>query len=223
MKQKLLLSCLVAIIFSSSAFAQFQKGDKVLGLGLGVSTSKSEQTGSQQVLNSSNSYGLTTTLGFAVSEHRLHGFYVNGNYGNTKFELASQPNANTKSSNYNLGAGYFTKIYKPLGKSFFVFGEANAGLSYSEQKQTPTALVQKQYGASITLFPGIAYQWNRRLLLEIRFGDFATIGYSRNENKAPNNDKTAVNNFSLSSSLGIGYLQNFGIGARWIIPSKKKV
>jgi hypothetical protein len=222
MKQKFLLNCILVIGFSSSAFAQFQKGDKVLGLGFSISTSKTQQSGGQESSYSAGSYGLRTLLGFAVHEHRLHGFYVNGNYGTTKQEFSNQPTANTKSKNYNVGLGYFTTIYKPLGKSFFVFGEANAGVIFSEQEQTPFVVEQKQYGASITLYPGIAYQWNKRLLLEARFGDFITAGFGRNESKSANNDKMVTNSFSLNSSLGLGYLQNFGIGARWIIPSKKK-
>jgi hypothetical protein len=220
MKQKLLLNCIITLAFSSSAFAQFQKGDKVLGFGLNIGTSKSEQAGNQQSSNSSSSYGLSTGLGFAVSEHRLHGFFVNGNYGVSKSEFSGQPTA--KSDNYNIGAGCFTKIFRPLGKNFFVFGEANAGFNYSEQKQNSSTLVQKQYGASVSLYPGIAYKWSKRLLLEARFGDFVTAVYSRNENRTSNNDKAVSNNFSINSSLGLGYLQNFGIGARWIIPSKRK-
>jgi hypothetical protein len=42
MKQKLLLNCIIALIFSSSAFAQFQKGNKVMGFGLGFSAGKAE-------------------------------------------------------------------------------------------------------------------------------------------------------------------------------------
>jgi hypothetical protein len=222
MKQKLLLSCLAAIIFTSSAFAQFQKGDKVLGFGLGISTYKSSQTTAPQTSGTTNSYGISTNLGFAVNEHRLHGFFINGNYGASKFEVANQPVNNTESKNYSLAGGYFTKAYKPLGKGFFVFGEANAEFNYGEQKQNPVASEQKRYGISVALYPGIAYQWSKRFLLEARFGDFVTAGYSRSENKNLNNDKSSFNNFNLSSSLGLGYLQNFGIGARWIISPKKK-
>ncbi len=221
MKQKFLLNCVIALIFSSSAIAQFQKGDKVLGFGLNISASKSEQTGSQQYSNNLSSFGLSTGLGFAVNEHQLHGFFVNGNYGISKSKYPNQPTANSKSDNYNFGAGYFTKIYKPLGKNFFVFGEVDAGFSYSEQKQGVAPQSQKQYGVSVSLYPGIAYKWSNRFLLEARFGDFVSIGYSRNENISSNNDRSISNNFGLSSSLGLGYLQNFGIGGRWIIGQKK--
>ncbi|MBK8087326.1 MAG: hypothetical protein IPK31_04890 [Chitinophagaceae bacterium] len=100
-----------------------------------------------------------------------------------------------------------------------MFGEGRADLNYFQgNNNTNTANPDTQgYGVNLGLYPGLAYKWNSRFLFELRFADFVNIGYSHREVKGINNTKDVQRNFSLGTSLGLGYLNNIGIGARWIM------
>lgn len=208
-----LLTLFVFSIFVFTANAQFQKGNKVLGAGLNFQTNETEYKPSN-TKSVTNNLGLNLEIGFAKNANKLNGFFINAGYGQTKYGNTSQSTSNSTS----LGAGYFSKIYKPLGKSFFVFGEGRAGINYYKQKISDIPLSNsQQYGMSITVYPGLAYKWNDRILLELRFGDFAAVNYNFQKTTFSNGDKNTSNGFSLTSNLGLGYLSNIGIGARWII------
>lgn len=225
MKKKFLLLNLILLLLYSSTYSQFQKGDKVLGGGLNFQSYTNEiNSGVIPQTNKSTGYGFSAELGIAKKENRLNGFFVNSGYTISKNEFPTQPANNWKSDHFNAGAGYFTRRYKSLGKSFFVFGEGRAGLNYANQKfPASIASLTRSYGINAGIYPGIAYKLNNRFFLELRLADFVSVGYSQQESTTlPNNRKNIIRNFSFASSLGLGYLRDFGIGARWIIPTKKK-
>ncbi len=217
--QKIFTLCLLSVLYFS-ATAQFKKGDKVLGAGLNFQSSKNENNFSTlSQTNKGTSFNLSAELGIAKKESRLNGFFINAGYGVNKQEYPTQPASNSKNDNFNAGIGYFSKCYKSLGKNFFVFGEGSAGLNYFQgNNNANTANPDTQgYGVNLGLYPGLAYKWNSRFLFELRFADFVNIGYSHREVKGINNTKDVQRNFSLGTSLGLGYLNNIGIGARWIM------
>lgn len=224
MKKKILLINLLLLLFFSNSFAQFQKGDKVLGVGLNFQSYTNEiNSGVIPQTNKSTGFNLSAELGLAKKENRLNGFFINSGYANSKIEYTTQPTGNSTSNFSTIGTGYFTRRYKSLGKSFFVFGEGRAGFNYSNQNNpSTTANKLKSYGVNAGIYPGIAYKFNNRFFLEVKLGDFISIGYSRQEITGTNNRKDFQSSFSLASSLGLGYLKDLGIGARWIIPTKKK-
>lgn len=210
-------------------FAQFQKGNKVLGLGLGFSSSKSQNENNQSApVNTNNSYNSSFELGFAAKENKLHGFFAGFGFGKNKSE-STQPFNLSENQTRFYNAGYFTRMYKSLGKSFFVFGDIRGGYTYIQNINknvnnfTTNENKQQIHSVNVSFFPGVAYKWTSRFLLEVRTGDIIAIGYSRSINTNNiNNEKIIGNNFSVNTSLGLGFLQNFGIGARWIIGQNKK-
>ena len=217
--QKIFTLCVLSIL-CFSVNAQFKKGDKVLGAGLNFESSKQEYNFTTiPQTNKSTSSSLSVELGIAKKENRLNGFFINAGYGVNRQEYPSQPASIAKNDNFNAGVGYFSKRYKPLGKNFFVFGEGRAELNYFQgNNNTNTANPDTQgYGVNLGLYPGLAYKWNNRFLFELRFADFVSVGYSHREVKGMNNTKDVQRNFSLGTSLGLGYLNNIGIGARWIM------
>ncbi|MFT3846655.1 MAG: hypothetical protein QM725_16465 [Lacibacter sp.] len=212
------LTLIVFSIFVITANAQFQKGNKVLGAGLNFQTSGTKETSQTFTNFESNSISLSLEMGFAKEANRLNGFYINSWYGKSKYEYSSQPSSNYSSENFGGGAGFFTKKYKSLGKGFFVYGEARGGFNYYKQNKSSNSNGDMlQYGVNIGVYPGLAYKWSDRFMLDLRFADFASVGYSVRENGFTSGGKNVERNFSLSSSLGLGYLSNFGIGARFII------
>ncbi len=217
--QKIFTLCVLSIL-CFSATAQFKKGDKVLGFGLNVQASTSETNNlSVQQTNKSSGFNVSVELGIAKKENRLNGFFIGTGYGATKQKFSTAPASNSTYNSFNVDGGYFTRIYKALGKSFFVFGEGRARLNYSRDNYSistgnPDA---QQYGINLGLYPGLAYKWNNRFLFELRFADFVSVGYSQRETKPINNKKDVQRNFSLGTSLGLGYLSNIGIGTKWIL------
>lgn len=215
MKKFITLSVIVLLAFNASA--QFQKGNKVLGFGLNVQSSKGKNEGQNIQTSTNNNFQLSTELGFATKENRLKGFFVGAGYSKFKYEISNQPSLTSESETVNFSGGYFDRLYKNLGKNFFVFGEGRASFNYWQQNFSLNNPDIKQYGVSVGLYPGLAYKWNQRFLFEIRFADFVNAGYTYQEQKSNNNEKSSQNSIGFGTSLGLGYLNNIGIGARWII------
>lgn len=215
----------ILLVVAAGTFAQFQPKDKVLGFNfnLGAST-----TSSTFVLSSSEQKQFTTglglSLGWASKENQINGFFVSGNLSQTKTTVTPQQNADARSTGSGIRAGYFIQKYKSLGKGFFIFGEGNlsGGYGKNENKTNGQAIsTSENISVGLSFYPGVAYKVNKNLLLQISFADFASIGYSHNKQESQNQGKTTSNGFNLGTSLGLGYLQNIGIGARWVIPHKK--
>lgn len=216
MKKISTLSVIVLLAFNASA--QFQKGNKVLGFGLNVNSNSREITYDPNLrLIKTNNVNLNTKLGFAKSESRLNGFFLSSGYGKTKSYLASSNNSYSNQS-INFGAGYFARKYMSFGNRFFVFGEAAAGGFYAANYRAKLSdTYQQNFGASVSLRPGLAYKIKERLLLELEFADLANITYSQSENETGMSDKRIERNFSLGTSLSLSYFGNIGIGLRIIL------
>lgn len=212
------------LLFSFASTAQFQQGEKVLGAGFSAQSLSNENNSfSIPQKTTSSGFNLSAELGFVSRANQLNGFFINGGYGVTKNEYPTQPSTNSKGDNYNMGAGFFTRRYKALGKQFYLFGEGRAGVNFARQNQPGGSLYDgKSYNISVGLFPGLSYRVTNRFLLDLRLADLISLGYSHQETNIPNNQKNKQNNFYLNSSLGLGYLRDIGIGARWVIAAKKK-
>ncbi len=219
MKKFITLS--VIVLIALNATAQFQKGNKLVGFGLNVGTTSSRQDNSSLLqTNNSTVFGLSTELGFAVNENRLNGFFAGADYGWSKAEFPNQPTNSYKSNYFSTNGGYFTRRYKKIGGDFFVFGEGRAGANYQQSINNASSSSEdklQRAGVNIGLYPGLAYKWTDRFLLELRFADFVNVGYAWQKSKSANGNSSTQNNFNLGTSLGLGYLDNIGIGARWIL------
>lgn len=221
--KKNLLFLFTAACLSFSAGAQFAKGDKVLGAGLSFQHSKTESsTGFTPYTEQSNNGNISLDLGFVSKENRVSGFYISTGYGKSKSEYPSQPTYNNSSENFNAGGGFYTRRYQSIGKNFFLFAEGRAGMNYAKLNVSNSSSGD-QTGISVQagLYPGLSYKAGKHFLLDLRFSDFVSVGFNHTNNKGAGNTKSEQTSFGFSSSLGLGYLQNIGIGARWIIPAGK--
>lgn len=209
--------CFITTIVS----AQFEKGDKVLGAGLSFLNSttngNSNQTSVYKTTNSNA--GLSVDLGIAVKPTRLNGFYLGGGLGSSKSTYNNLPSFNTNSDYYNFSGGFFSRRSRPIGKDFFLFAEGQAGFMYSHTKSENSNYVKgTTLGVAAGLYPGLSYKAGKRFLLDLRFADFISLSYDQLENTTAAGAKDKTSSIRFNSSLGLGYLQNIGIGARWIIP-----
>lgn len=211
----LIISCVLII----NVNAQFQKGNKVLGFGLDFTSDSREQNYSPSIGRvKSNLVNISTEFGFAKAESRVNGFYLNLGYGVANTEYVQPSIYTTKSQTVDIGLGYFVRKYMPLANRFYVFGEGSAGAFYSANyfSKLKDPYFQR-FGASISIKPGLAYKLKERFLLELRFADLANIGYTQQEARTGVDNKNVDRHFNIGSRLGLGYLNNIGIGARWII------
>ncbi len=224
MKKNLFVLIFAGVILSFPAGAQFTKGDRVLGTGLNFQHASNESnTGFTPFTGKSTNGSITLDLGFAARESRMSGFYISGAYGKAKNEYPDQPGLNNSSENFTTGAGFFARRYKSIGKNFFLFAEGRTGVNYVKVNVSGgNAGDQSNVSVQAGLYPGLSYKAGNRFLLDLRFADFASINYNHSEFKGAGDTKNVQNSFGFSSSLGLGYLQNIGIGARWIIPAGKK-
>ena len=217
MKKFITLSVIILLAFNASA--QFQEGNKVLGFGLNIQNGIDNTLyPASETTSKGFSLGGTVSLGRAKSESRLNGFTITAGYGKLKYKSTTPFASDQFSESFVAGVGYFMRKYKPLAKNFFVFGEAQASVSYNRQifRAQQNKLNEDRYNVTIGVYPGLAYKWNDRFLLELRFADFAALSYNYWEREV-NIEKTYSRNASFGTSLGLGYLNNIGIGARWII------
>ncbi|MBK6937205.1 MAG: hypothetical protein IPH18_10290 [Chitinophagaceae bacterium] len=224
-KNYFLVFGITGLLVSNISVAQFQTGEKIAGAGLNfTSSSQNTYSGLTPVDYRSSGINLAFDFGFAKKESRLNGFFVDAGYNVSKTIYPTQGSSNYESDGYTAGAGWFSRRYKPAGKSFFLFAEGRIGVNYSDRQYTNNYYSkEKSYGLNAGIFPGVAYRTGKRLLLELKFADFVSIGYSQTEAVLSYNDKKEKRkNFIFGSSLGLGYLNNFGIGAKWIIPAKGK-
>ncbi|NCU05074.1 MAG: hypothetical protein GXC73_13925 [Chitinophagaceae bacterium] len=216
MKKLLVLSTIVLLAINANA--QFQKGNKLLGFGFNAgSTTVQQQNMNFTQINKEELFNLSVELGFAVRPNLVTGFYLNGGTGTLETEFRAPSSTIYTSKLQNLGGGLFIRNYKNIKGDFFVFGEARAGLSYAETKNKTTDFIElKRNNVTAGIYPGLAYKWNSRFLLELRFADLVSLNYFQQNGF---NGPSAVNqkSFNIGSSLGLGYLSNIGIGARWII------
>ena len=210
-----LFTLFVFSIFVFTANAQFQKGNKVLGAGLNFETGSTDYP---NFLYKNTNFNIGLNMGFATKENMLKGFYVNTGFGKTKYDYIAASTPDVFSSVFDLSAGYYIRWYKSIGKGFYLFGEGNAGCSYSIQKnKTSSNTNLEELRAGISVYPGLSYELNKKILLELRFGDFASAEYINKVTDSPTDGKQGSRFFSVNSSLALGYLNNIGIGARWII------
>lgn len=215
---KKIIVLLLASAFITTANAQFQKGDKLLGLGLNVnSSSLQRQENNFTQISKEEFSSISTELGFATKQNLVVGFYLSGGLGTNETEYRNPLPTTFKSKLCNVGGGLFVRNYKKLAGNFFVFGDLRTGINAAETKNTTSDLIENnRLGVSAGIYPGLAYKWNSSFLLDIRFSDLLSINYTEQRS---NMGATAIEtkNFNVGSSLGLGYLYNIGIGARWII------
>lgn len=215
---KKIVTLSIVVLLALNVSAQFTKGNKVLGLGLNFSssTTKRQDNNLTQITKEQLS-NLSLELGFATRQNLIMGFYLNGGLGSSENEYGNPTSTVFKSKLYNAGGGVFVRSYKKIGGDFFIFGDIRAGINSAETKNVISEFVEyRRLGLSAGIYPGLAYKWKNNFLLELRFADLLSINYAEQRSYM---GITAIEskNFNVGSSLGLGYLSNISIGARWII------
>ena len=206
MKKFLLASLCLSICFLSNA--QISKGSVLLGGGISASTGKGESNTSS---SKSNGFTLKPSFGFAAKDNQVFGVTVGYGRGKTKSD-----NSTSESNNHN--AGVFYRRYLPLGKAFYLFGEAGFGYhSGKTENKTPATSsenLQQQTNIGLSLFPGVTYAVSKKFHLEASINNLFSLYYhkSKNEqttfgdtNKNENSGVSLDANMSASTPLTLGF------------------
>lgn len=191
MQLKHLLITVISLI-SLSASAQINKGSIFLGGHLGFWTGK-EQT------QKSVSFNVTPAVGIAVSENLVAGLDLTFDHAKTEYT----PVFGTTRTRH-VGGGVFLRKYATLGKGFYLFGQGRVGAVRSTSDYATSNFGQDSKGFSLNLgvYPGVAYNVNRKLQLEIGFPNVFNVAWSNmNYDATPNNTAYKTSHFSATTSL----------------------
>ena len=164
---RIILSIIILISFSTLANAQFTKGSGLIGGTLSYSSGKTNYFNPSEDYNSS--YGnFNISLGKAIRENAVFG--INMNYRPRNYTSPSV-NGKYKNTENSYGIGIFYRLYKNLGKEFYLFGEAGGGYIGSSSTTKDSLGVKvatgNSNGGQIYLSPGIAYKISKKFFIEL--------------------------------------------------------
>jgi hypothetical protein len=216
---KILLTLLMIFSFSLLASAQFSKGSLLVGGELAYSSYSTNENNTAQNYHAGN---FNVSIGRAISENSVFGInltyspYSVSNY----FQYLYGPIAYQRNG---YGIGIFYRKYKALGKAFFLFGEAGAGYTFSnETGKDSLGVVQLSgsgNGGQLNVLPGIAYKVSNKFLVEITIPNIFLVQFNNTHTDYPNasSGNAKNNDFSISTSLNSNPLSDLGIGFRLIL------
>lgn len=213
---KTLLTIVLFFSFSFIASAQFNKGDVLLGGQLSYNTTKNNFVSIPiQKINSGN---FTVSTGLAVSSNSVFGI-------NLSYMPSSQSNNPSNSGYYdykNTGysAGLFYRMYKTLGKEFYLYGEA--GFNYIGSRSSTKDITGSENstgstnGGNLYIMPGVAYRISKKFFLELSIPNLFTANYNSAKSTA-SGTTTSQDYFSVGANLSSNTLSNLGIGFRLVL------
>ena len=214
MKKTLLIT--VSLIFITSAVqAQINKGSLLLGGNLSVGTVKYENSSIPVNDFRQNDFTFSPSIGIATSDNNVWGITLG--YSHNKNKNTNAPGLSEVNS-YN--GGIFYRKYMPLGKSFYLFGQAKASYgSYRQETEYGNGNKndRKTWSISLSAAPGIAYAVSKRFHLEASLNDLVSLGYSHtDETNTSNGQKNLTTSNGLSLSTNISSTNPLSIGFRFV-------
>jgi hypothetical protein len=217
---KTLLTLTLFISLSFAARAQFEKGQDLLGGQLAFNSTNYENQPYSSSYTKTNSGNYNVSIGKAMKANTVLGvdFSFSSYSANNYFSYAQVP-LNYKTNSF--GVGVFYRIYKSLGKDFYLFGQAglNFAVSSASGKDSTGFELLSGSGTSSTLYfmPGISYKISNHFLLELTIPNLLFINYNSNTTNVQNLTPIKMNQFNISTSLNSNPLTALGIGFRVIL------
>jgi hypothetical protein len=213
----MLLTIVCFLSLSLFANAQFTKGSALIG---GLVSFSSNQSNSDYTPDKSGTKNgnFNISLGKAVRENAVFGLFVSYQYYEYKYGI---PNGPSKSSSDGYGIGVFYRLYKDLGKEFYLFGEAGGGYqggnSSGYDSSGTKVSTGNTNGGQIYLYPGIAYKISKKLIVELSIPQLFNINYSNTKYKSGTATVSSNDNFYINANLNSNPLSSLGFGFRLIL------
>jgi hypothetical protein len=214
---RILITLSIFLSLSFFASAQFSKGSILLGGQLSFSSSK---TGSANIVNpeQKTSNGIfSISIGKAIKENAVFGIDLSYNpYSmNNYYTYTSGP---LDYSNNSYSIGVFYRVYKSLGKDFFLFGQVGAaytGSNESGKDNTGNKVVTGSgSGGSVYFMPGISYKISKNFFLDLTIPYLFLANYNSQKSTTVGQQPNTNDHFSISTSLSSNPLTDLGIGFR---------
>ena len=216
MKNKFFLATIAFLFCSFFVNAQIKQGSVLLGGQVSYANSNysniSEPTPERQTSN------VMISLGKAFKENTVYGLNLSYSHYYESYYSGGAINSNQNSDGY--AAAVFMRKYKTLGKNFYLFGESEAGYSWSKgttknntNSPDPNVTTSKTSGVHVSFSPGISYQLLKKMQVEITMPDIASLYYTTNSS---NGSTAKQNNLVFNTSLNSFSLANLGVGFRFV-------
>lgn len=223
----------VLYFISQPAFAQFTKGQKLVGGNISFATNSGSYTpnfDNRNVYhNSTTVIGVNPSIAKFSSATTLYGLGI-VYYFNHYFNKEEAPdNGNSfKDNSHSGGINIFFQRFIPLGKNFFftIFSGGTALYTYEKRADFVSKATSKIKGYSIAanLAPGLSYKINKRFLFDAFLNNLLYAGYQHSTTTLnypqPHETKTRNNSFVLLTSLSNTNVGNIGLGFRWLLKNK---
>jgi Outer membrane protein beta-barrel domain len=213
-----IIPSLALVFFIFSASAQFNKGDLLLGGDLSYSSSKSTSPPFFPVETKNSSGNFNISLGKAIKENTIVGISldfqpITNSYYNGVGIYTQQTN--------NYGVGIFYRLYKSLGKDFYLFGEGGGGYTGSTTSTKDSTghkiSTGSGNGGHLYITPGIAYRVSKKFFIELSIPQIFTLSYgSSNTNEGSGTNETD-SGFTAGLNLNSNPIDNLGIGFRLVL------
>jgi hypothetical protein len=222
--RKVLLFAFTAMVVSSVANAQINKGTVLLGGNIYLGNNKFEgSTPTSYEKTKATNIGIFPSVGVAIKPNTILGISLR--YSQWKY-TSVQYSGDHKNKNY--GTEVFLRRYLTLGKGFYLFAQPGVYFYRAIQDTryySSSEEINKSWNTGINLYPGISYAVNKRFHLEAGLGNIANLSYSENKKKSKqlSNGQTSTSKgseFSVSSSLSSNSPIN--IGFRFFLSKKGK-
>lgn len=200
---KIISTFVISFLFTISSFAQFNRGDFLIGGGLGLSYSNTstslEQDGVEEDL------GETTTFIYDVVP-KIGYFFTNNFAGGLQFEITSSTTKTEKETNFSnkLLTGPFVRLYQPIGNSnAAIFLSSNVGFGRTSVGEGNNIASTSLFGVGVG--PGFTLLSNSMVGIEALF-NYNFVTGSTMINDVVNRE--TVGEFDLSLGVTIYFSRN---------------
>lgn len=187
--KKIILASLFFTVLAVSVNAQ--KGSVLVYGNVGISSSKSEPTGSKTM-----NFSLMPGIGYQFNDNWTVG--VAGGVMSSKTEFGTTENKQT-----NIAVGPFIRYTKTLSPTFFFFSQLDAQYASRTFKSTP-GTETKYTGFDLGVTPAIGAKVYKGLALNFSIG---SVRYSSEKLKGSSN-KTSGFNFAFGNQANFGVSVN---------------
>lgn len=203
--------------------AQLNKGTQLLTGSLNIGASNQEGSNANETVKINNfNTGIGVGRQWVHKENRIRGFQIGYNYSKYTQDYLSAIGKGTRSNN-GFTIGYTSQYLLPFGKKFYGTATILSQFAFSKQKEqfenNNFATNGENYGLSLGIQPGIAYQLNKRWIADITLGNLigANLNHGRyRSTSTSNNYKDRSTSFNLNSMFS-GNSTFLGIGFRYIL------